>query len=502
MNNVLRGGHRRGGGGGRAPARGVLPRRRAARHGRQRADRRRDRGAPAREAAGARALRVPAARRPASRRAEATQPDWAVARRSARRHLRIPRRAARLGGLGGAAARRAPVLGVVHSPLPPDRGADTIAWAEGARADPAQRPPGRARVSAHRALDAGRVRLGHRFVGAAADRLVARGSRRRATSRCRASPTASRASPAGDGVGDGLDARRERVRHRRRHGARRAPRAAWLLDAQGREIVLKGEPTRARERLLRRRAARRRAQLAALRLEAARGRSRAASRASRSAFRAATTSARLARAQGCLLGQVIGDSLGSRVEFKTAAEIARLFPGGVRELGDGGVYHTMAGQPTDDSEMALDARALHHRGEAKYRSDKVLDAYRGWLHDAADRRRRDDRARPARPAHHRERVERLADARLADRHLGRRRSGARGARRRATTRRSRIRTRSASRPAPAYCAAIAAGVGGASRDEMLEAALAHSERPGARGDRGAARRARRPRTSRSSRAGC
>jgi ADP-ribosylglycohydrolase len=50
---------------------------------------------------------------------------------------------------------------------------------------------------------------------------------------------------------------------------------------------------------------------------------------------------------------VIGDSLGSLVEFKAASEIARLFPGGVRALADGGVYHTIAGQPTDDSEMAL-----------------------------------------------------------------------------------------------------------------------------------------------------
>ena len=54
-----------------------------------------------------------------------------------------------------------------------------------------------------------------------------------------------------------------------------------------------------------------------------------------------------------LLGQAVGDSLGSLVEHKSAAEIAQRFPAGVRELADGGVYHTIAGQPTDDSEMAL-----------------------------------------------------------------------------------------------------------------------------------------------------
>src|SRR6185295_7143308 len=88
--------------------------------------------------------------------------------------------------------------------------------------------------------------------------------------------------------------------------------------------------------------------------------------------------ARLERAQGVLLGQVIGDSLGSRVELKPAAEIAAHFPAGVRELGDGGVYHTMAGQPTDDSEMAITlARAIVREG--KYDAEKVRESYRAWL---------------------------------------------------------------------------------------------------------------------------
>ena len=61
----------------------------------------------------------------------------------------------------------------------------------------------------------------------------------------------------------------------------------------------------------------------------------------------------LSRAQGCLLGQIAGDSLGSLVEFKDASTIRTLYPNGVRELADGGVWDTLAGQPTDDSEMAL-----------------------------------------------------------------------------------------------------------------------------------------------------
>ncbi|WDI37865.1 ADP-ribosylglycohydrolase family protein [Entomospira culicis] len=65
----------------------------------------------------------------------------------------------------------------------------------------------------------------------------------------------------------------------------------------------------------------------------------------------------LSRAQGCLMGQVAGDSLGSLVEFKNPKMIRQLYPNGVRKLEDGGVWRTLAGQPTDDSELAL---ALWH----------------------------------------------------------------------------------------------------------------------------------------------
>jgi len=184
---------------------------------------------------------------------------------------------------------------------------------------------------------------------------------------------------------------------------------------------------------------------------------------------------RLSRAQGALLGQVIGDSLGSRVEGKPAAEIARLFPGGVRELGDGGPFHTMAGQPTDDSEMALTlARTLVR--EKKYAAEKVLDAYRAWL-----------TSRPVDVGITTERgllgltttesesngslmrcspigVWAAGDPALA----------ARTARDDSTlTHGNAVCLESCA----AYCAAIAAAVGGASRDEMFEAAAAHAKGP-------------------------
>lgn len=59
------------------------------------------------------------------------------------------------------------------------------------------------------------------------------------------------------------------------------------------------------------------------------------------------------KAQGCLLGQLAGDALGSLVEFQSPDEIRLGYPDGVRELADGGTWNTIAGQPTDDSEMAL-----------------------------------------------------------------------------------------------------------------------------------------------------
>lgn len=86
----------------------------------------------------------------------------------------------------------------------------------------------------------------------------------------------------------------------------------------------------------------------------------------------------LCRAQGCLLGQLAGDALGSLVEFCNPDDIRRKYPKGVRELTDGGTWNTIAGQPTDDSEMALSlARMLADQG--RYDPEEARKAYVFWL---------------------------------------------------------------------------------------------------------------------------
>ncbi len=91
-------------------------------------------------------------------------------------------------------------------------------------------------------------------------------------------------------------------------------------------------------------------------------------------------SAVLRRAHGCLLGQLAGDSLGALVEFQSGASIARSHPdGGPKELADGGPHRIMAGQPTDDSELALLlARSLVRK--SGFDADDVASLYASWYH--------------------------------------------------------------------------------------------------------------------------
>ena len=90
------------------------------------------------------------------------------------------------------------------------------------------------------------------------------------------------------------------------------------------------------------------------------------------------TQERISRAQGCLLGQLAGDSLGSLVEFQSAASIKRKYPERIRDMQDGGTWDTLAGQPTDDSELALMlARTLVKKGI--FDREAIREAYLFWF---------------------------------------------------------------------------------------------------------------------------
>jgi ADP-ribosyl-[dinitrogen reductase] hydrolase len=90
-----------------------------------------------------------------------------------------------------------------------------------------------------------------------------------------------------------------------------------------------------------------------------------------------TTTTPLSRAQGCLLGQFAGDSLGGLVEFQRPESIRQRYPNGVTELTDGGTWNNLAGQLTDDSEMALMlARCLISKGT--YAPEAAFEAYVQW----------------------------------------------------------------------------------------------------------------------------
>lgn len=82
-------------------------------------------------------------------------------------------------------------------------------------------------------------------------------------------------------------------------------------------------------------------------------------------------------AHGAMLGLLVGDALGSQVEFLDPATIWARHPGGLRDLLPGGTWNLLAGQPTDDGELALAlARALVAGGGFEH--DRVAESYIGW----------------------------------------------------------------------------------------------------------------------------
>jgi ADP-ribosylglycohydrolase len=65
------------------------------------------------------------------------------------------------------------------------------------------------------------------------------------------------------------------------------------------------------------------------------------------------------------------------VEFQSAEEVAAAYPEGPRRLVDGGRWNLLAGQPTDDSELALALARSIESGDG-YDPRRALEAYQAW----------------------------------------------------------------------------------------------------------------------------
>ena len=265
-----------------------------------------------------------------------------------------------------------PVLGVVCSPMSPDRGWDLIAWAEGLPY--LQRNGGEVRVDlSQRDLEAGDiVFLSHDAAATPTDSGTSVAPARFVSLPSIAYRLARVA--AGDGVTAVSLNCLEGPDYVGGHALLRGV-GGVLLDETGREVSYSregasqvaccfgGAPKAART------------------LVAQSSGSRGSSQVSRPAvtlsWPRAVEGDVVDHAKGCLFGQVIGDNLGALVEFRKEQDIARLYPGGVVNLSDGGCWNLLAGQPTDDSELALTlARTLLETGS--YNREIVAKAYAEW----------------------------------------------------------------------------------------------------------------------------
>ncbi|MGH7067200.1 MAG: inositol monophosphatase family protein [Acetobacteraceae bacterium] len=260
-----------------------------------------------------------------------------------------------------------PVLGAVYAPLPPDRGPDLIAWAEGAGnltrngvavraclADRSLAPSSVVLLSAGSRLrpeDYGRLVAPARFISlpSIAYRLA-----RVAAGDGVATATWNTLSPYDIAGGHALIAAAGGVMLDQQGGPVR-----YAADGEGRiDRLFAGAP-------------------AAARLLARRERTLGPRRTPRIALGFPRQNGRADRAIGCLFGQVIGDSLGGLVEFQARDKIRARHPAGVRDLADGGTWNILAGQPTDDSELAF-ALARTIVAARGYEEEAVAAAFARW----------------------------------------------------------------------------------------------------------------------------
>ncbi len=360
-----------------------------------------------------------------------------------------------------------PVLGVVHVPASPDRGRETFAWAEGAG------PLRRNGRPVNCDLRGGTLAPGA-IVYATTRSALRPVSFSRAVAPARYVALASVAHrmarvAAGDGVAT-LSIHQVNEYDIAAGAALLRACGGAVLDSSGKEVVFTGRPGAIVNGCFAG-APQAAARLARYDWSVVQNEERRPRR-TRTGYPKIADAHRLARAQGCLLGQAIGDSLGSLVEFDSAATIARTYPQGVRALADHGGHGTIAGQPTDDTEMAL-ALARSMLAAGGYDAQAALAAYRAWLATAPI-----DIGRTTRAA-----LQGAADAASASNGslmrvapIGVWAAGNPG-RAAAAAREDSALTHpnpACADACAAYVAAIATGIAGGSREAMLAAALAHA----------------------------
>jgi ADP-ribosylglycohydrolase len=86
----------------------------------------------------------------------------------------------------------------------------------------------------------------------------------------------------------------------------------------------------------------------------------------------------LERAQGALIGALLGDAIGTQVEFLDPVELAGLPAAALLQFQECGPWHTLPGQPNEDGELLiLQTRMLVY--QQSYAEAAALQAYHYWL---------------------------------------------------------------------------------------------------------------------------
>jgi ADP-ribosylglycohydrolase len=86
----------------------------------------------------------------------------------------------------------------------------------------------------------------------------------------------------------------------------------------------------------------------------------------------------LERAQGALFGALLGDAIGTQVEFLDPVELAGLPAAELLQFQECGPWHTLPGQPNEDGELLLlQTRMLVY--QQAYAEAPALQAYHYWL---------------------------------------------------------------------------------------------------------------------------